>query len=144
MAAVHPFKHRVSDLLALAGVRLDGDRDWDLRVHDERLYARLLADGSLGLGEGYMDGWWGTRSLDGLLTRLLQAELDQRVHGWHWLLDGVRARLTNLQTRWRSRAVGERHYDLGNDLYRAMLGSRLVYSCGYWAQAEDLDAAQEA
>ncbi|MBO7942481.1 class I SAM-dependent methyltransferase, partial [Streptomyces sp. S9] len=49
----------------------------------------------------------------------------------------------------RSFTVGERHYDLGNDLYRAMLGQRLVYSCGYWrdrngAALRDLDAAQEA
>ena len=144
MAAVHPFKHRVSGLLALADVRMDGERDWDLEVHDERLYARLLAEGSLGLGEGYMDGGWDTRNLDGLLTRLLQAQLDQRVHGWHWMPDGIRAHVTNLQTRWRSREVGERHYDLGNDLYRAMLGKRMVYSCGYWAHADDLDAAQEA
>lgn len=144
MAAVHPFKHRVSGLLALADVRMDGEREWDLEVHDERLYARLLAEGSLGLGEGYMDGGWDTRSLDGLLTRLLQAQLDQRVHGWHWVLDGLRAHLSNLQTRWRSREVGERHYDLGNDLYRAMLGRRMVYSCGYWANADELDAAQEA
>ncbi|WP_425480032.1 cyclopropane fatty acyl phospholipid synthase [Aerolutibacter ruishenii] len=137
-------KHRVAELLALADVRLDGTRDWDLQVHDERLYTRALADGSLGLGEGYMDGWWDTRSLDGLLTRLLQSHLDDRVHGWHWVLDGLHAHLTNLQTRWRSREVGKRHYDLGNDLYRAMLGQRLVYSCGYWANADHLDAAQEA
>jgi cyclopropane-fatty-acyl-phospholipid synthase len=25
-----------------------------------------------------------------------------------------------------------------------MLGQRLVYSCGYWRNADDLDAAQEA
>lgn len=50
----------------------------------------------------------------------------------------------NLQNRRRSRAVGERHYDLGNDLYAAMLGERLVYSCGYWRQADDLDQAQLA
>ena len=144
MAEVHPFRRRVVGLLASADVELGGPRDWDLQVHDDRLYARVLADGSLGLGEAYMDGWWDARSLDGLLTRLLQARLDQRVHGWHWVLDGVRAHITNLQTRWRSREVGERHYDLGNDLYRAMLGKRLVYSCGYWPQAADLDAAQEA
>ena len=65
------------------------------------------------------------------------------------VLDGLRARLTNLQSRRRSFEVGERHYNLGNDLYSAMLGRRLVYSCGYWrgrngAPLEDLDAAQEA
>ena len=39
------------------------------------------------------------------------------------------------RSRSRSFEVGERHYDLGNDLYRAMLGKRMVYSCGYWREA---------
>src|SRR5690606_31617773 len=112
-------------------------------------YARVLGQGSLGLGESYMDEWWDAESLDGFLFHLLAARLDQRVHGGGEIWDALRARLLNLQTRDRSREVGERHYDLGNDLYAAMLGKRLVYSCGYWTQTDgrvldDLDAAQEA
>lgn len=146
---LHPFRHRVQQLLAEAGVRVGGSpepglRDCDLQVHDNRLYARLLAQGSLGLGESYMDGWWDARSLDGLLFRLLDARTDQRVPGIAAWLDRLRAGLMNLQTRHRAFKVGERHYDLGNDLYRAMLGQRLVYSCGYWRQARTLDQAQEA
>ena len=146
---LHPFRHRVRHLLAEAGVQVGGGRDrdlgdCDLQVHDHRLYARLLAHGSLGLGESYMDGWWDTRSLDGLLFRLLQARSDQRVPGIAAWADRLRAGLINLQTRHRAFTVGERHYDLGNDLYRAMLGQRMVYSCGYWPQAGTLDQAQEA
>ncbi|GAB3092208.1 cyclopropane fatty acyl phospholipid synthase [Lysobacter terrae] len=141
---IHPLRHRLERLLALADVRIDGDRDWDLQMHDPRVPARLLAQGSLGLGESYMDGGWDTRSLDGLLFRLLDAHIDERVHGIAAVLDGLRAQLFNLQTRGRSFIVGERHYDLGNDLYAAMLGSRLVYSCGYWREARTLDEAQEA
>lgn len=145
----HPFRHRVQGLLAEAGVRAGGScdtglRDCDLRVHDDRLYARLLAQGSLGLGESYMEGWWDTKSLDGLLFRLLDARTDQRVQGVAAWLDRLRASLLNLQTRHRAHIVGERHYDLGNELYRAMLGQRLVYSCGYWPRAATLDQAQEA
>jgi cyclopropane-fatty-acyl-phospholipid synthase len=141
---IHPFRHRLERLLAPADVRLDGSRDWDLQLHDARLPARLLTQGSLGLGESYMDGWWDARSLDGLLYRLLDARIDQRVPGIATFLDGLRARAFNLQSRSRSFTVGERHYDLGNDLYAAMLGKRLVYSCGYWRQARTLDQAQEA
>ncbi|MDI9240232.1 cyclopropane fatty acyl phospholipid synthase [Lysobacter sp. LF1] len=142
-------RNRVEKLLSLADVRLDGSRPWDLRVDDERFHARVLAKGSLGLGESYMEGWWNTASLDGLLTHLLIAGLDEKVRGWGVALDAVRARLTNLQSRRRSFQVGERHYDLGNDLYQAMLGRRMVYSCAYWrdrdgAPLHDLDAAQEA
>jgi len=138
------FRHRLEMLLAEADVRIDGGRPWDIRVHDPHLAERLLAQGSLGLGESYMEGGWEADSLDGFLLRLIQADLDQRVHGPGELWDALRARILNPQTRRRSRAVGERHYDLGNDLYRAMLGQRLVYSCGYWREAEHLDQAQEA
>ena len=137
-------RRRVESLLALAGVSVDGTAPSDLRVHDPRLYSRVLAHGSLGLGEAYMDGWWDTDDLDGFLFKVVGARLDERVGGVEdaWLF--VKARLLNLQRGRRAYVVGERHYDLGNDLFEAMLGKRLVYSCGYWQDAADLDAAQEA
>lgn len=137
-------QRRVNALLEGAGIRVGGDRPWDIQVHDRRWYRRVLAQGSLGLGESWMDGWWTTGSLDGVLYRLLMARLDKQVQGLGALLDALSARLVNLQTPRRSRQVGERHYDLGNDLYAAMLGARLVYSCGYWREARDLDTAQLA
>ena len=144
-----PLRRRVQSLLAQADVRLDGPRPWDLQVRRPRFFTRVLAQGSLGLGEGYMDGDWDSADLDGLLTRLLDARLDRRIGGIAATLDGARARLQNLQTRARSREVGRRHYDLGEDLYAAMLGPEMIYSCGYWrgadgAVAPDLASAQRA
>ncbi|HLT44939.1 MAG TPA: cyclopropane fatty acyl phospholipid synthase [Luteimonas sp.] len=138
------FRDRLRALLAAADVVLDGDRPWDLQLRDPEVPARLLAGGALALGETYMDGGWDAASLDGFLQRLLAADLDRRVIRWADLRIAALARLVNLQRERRSREVGERHYDLGNDLYAAMLGRRLVYSCGYWREAADLDAAQEA
>ncbi|RZA26680.1 MAG: cyclopropane fatty acyl phospholipid synthase [Lysobacteraceae bacterium] len=143
------FQLRVNQLLAEADVVVGGSRPWDLQVHDPHFHARVLGQGSLGLGESYMEGWWDAPSVDEFLSHLLLARLDRRVPGPGQLWDALRARVINLQSRRRSREVGERHYDLGNDLYAAMLGRRLVYSCGYWTQADgsvvrDLDAAQEA
>jgi cyclopropane-fatty-acyl-phospholipid synthase len=135
---------RVAAMLGDAGVHVGGARPWDIQVHDARLYRRVLAQGSLGLGDAYIDGWWDADSLDGFLVRLLEARVDERVRGLGAMLDGLRARLLNLQAVRRAFEVGERHYDLGNDLYAAMLGRRMVYSCGYWAHATDLDAAQDA
>lgn len=131
-------------LLAQASVQVGGPRATDLQVHDGRLYHRLVAHGSLGLGESYMDGWWDVADLDGFLFRLLDALLDEQVHGiddaWLWF----KSSLLNLQRGQRAFTVGQRHYDLGNDLFEAMLGSRLVYSCGYWKEARTLDDAQAA
>lgn len=138
------FRSRLQQLLADADIRIDGARPWDLQVHDAGFAARVLSGGSLALGESYMDGSWDAASLDGFLHRLLKAGVDRRVHGFADLRLAVLARLFNLQRGHRAYDVGERHYDLGNDLYAAMLGRRLVYSCGYWREAGDLDAAQEA
>ncbi len=141
---VHPLKHRVAELMAEAGLQPDGPGECDPRIHDPRFYGRVVRQGSLGLGESYMDGWWDVGSLDGMLYRLLRHGIDRRVHGLASWLDGVRALALNLQSRTRARKVGEQHYDIGNDLFEAMLGQRLVYSCGYWRNARNLDEAQEA
>jgi len=50
----------------------------------------------------------------------------------------------NLQSKSRSYEVGKKHYDIGNDVYKKMLDKRMVYSCGYWEKAKNLDQAQEA
>ncbi|HEY4560097.1 MAG TPA: cyclopropane fatty acyl phospholipid synthase [Lysobacter sp.] len=137
-------RRRVAELLASAGVHLDGTAPTDLRVRNPRFFAEVLSRGSLGLGETYMDGAWDTDDLDGLLTRMMRARLHERVHGLDAWWTVARATLLNMQSRRRARRVGRVHYDLGNDLFRAMLGERMVYSCAYWARAATLDEAQEA
>jgi cyclopropane-fatty-acyl-phospholipid synthase len=137
-------KVRAATLLEHAGILLDGSRPTDMRVHDERLYARVFSHGSLGLGESYMDGWWDSEDLPGLFTRVLGAQLDTELKSLDTLLAHLKARFVNLQRGDHAFDIGRVHYDLGNDLFQAMLGKRLVYSCGYWAQANNLDDAQEA
>lgn len=137
-------KQRATALLELAGIYIDGDSPTDLRVHDERLYSRVFAHGSLGFGEAYMDGWWDTDDLPGLFTRLLNSRLDQELKSLDTLITHLKARFINLQRGNNAYEIGRAHYDLGNDLFEAMLGKRLVYSCGYWASAENLDDAQVA
>jgi len=137
-------REQAQRLLDHADVRIDGDRPFDIRVHDERLFARVFAQGSLGLGEGYMDGWWDTDDIPELFRRILRARLDQQIRPLRELGAVLRAKFLNLQTPRRSYRVGEHHYDIGNPLYERMLGSRLVYSCGYWREADNVDDAQVA
>ncbi len=132
------------EALARAGVTVGGDAPWDLQVHDERLWTRILRDGSLGFGDAYVDGWWDAPAVDQLLDRVFRARLDREVTGnLVFLAHTVRARLFNPQA-FRPFEIAERHYDIGNDLYEAMLDRRMVYTCGYWKGARELDAAQEA
>ena len=135
----------IRDLLNLVGIEVNGKNPWDLQVHDQRFYDRVLRGSSLGLGESYVEGWWESDSIDEFVSRALKADLDKKVKGdWKIALFVLRSRLINLQAPSRAFEVGEHHYDLGNDLYCAMLDRRLNYTCGYWKNAATLDEAQEA
>jgi cyclopropane-fatty-acyl-phospholipid synthase len=140
-----PAKAIVQNLLNHADIEINGPRPWDMQVHDERLYGRILKDASLGLGEAYMAGWWDSPELDEFFTRLIAADLEEKVGGyWKLLLWKAGQMLLNRQTKKAAPEVGERHYDLGNDLFSVMLDRRQVYTCGYWPKACNLDEAQEA
>lgn len=137
-------RRRVEALLADTDVRINGDRSWDIRVHDERLFSRVLAQGTLGLGEAYMEGWWDCEQIDEMIHKVLRARIDRKVRSRAVVKDALLARLSNRQTKRRAKQVGRRHYDIGNELYTRMLDKRMLYSCGYWKNAADLDEAQEA
>ncbi len=135
----------VRDLFAMAGIEVNGSNPWDIQVHDPHFYSRALRDGALGLGESYMDGWWDCEALDQFFDKVLRARLDHYVKGsWKIKLHILRSKLFNLQSPRRAFEVGEKHYDVGNDLYTRMLDKRLNYTCAYWKNAKTLDAAQEA
>lgn len=138
-------KQFIENLLGEAGVKIGGTNDWDIQVSDDSFYDRVFREGSLALGETYMDGLWDCKALDQFFYKILSAHLDQKVKfSWAGLSLFLRTFLFNLQTKTSSFKVGEQHYNIGNDLYKAMLDKRLVYTCGYWKDANNLDEAQEA
>lgn len=136
---------RIQAIFDKAGVAIGGDNPWDLEIRDERLWRRLATQGSMGFGESYMDGWWECPAIDELVHRLLRANERVSREGWQRRLWGTFvSQVWNLQKLSRAFQIGERHYDIGNELYRRMLGEDRVYSCAYWqAGAESLEQAQE-
>jgi cyclopropane-fatty-acyl-phospholipid synthase len=135
----------IQGLLDLAEIKINGKNPWDMQVHDKRIFDRILQHSSLGLGEGYIDGWWDCEQLDEFIHRVLLARLDEKVQqNLRLVFEVLRASLFNRQSSSRAYEVGEKHYDLGNDLYRAMLDKRLNYTCAYWKDSKTLDDAQEA
>ena len=137
-------KQVMEHLLQGTGIVLNGSHPWDIQVHNEHLYPRVISQGSLGFGEAYMDGWWDCERLDELVARLLKEDVRKKLKAnLPVIIDALAVRLTNRQNKRRAFAIGEAHYDVGNDLYKAMLDKRLVYTCGYWKQAANLDEAQE-
>ena len=138
-------KHRAETLLAPADIRIDGDRPWDISVYRNEFYPRVFREGSLGLGESYMDGWWDCEALDQFFEHLFRIPWNYKVlPAWSAVRLYLHSLLLNPQTKSRSFQVGEDHYDRGNELFEAMLDKRMVYTCACWDSAADLDSAQEA
>lgn len=132
----------VRALLERADIQIGGSRPQDIQVHSPAFYTRVLRDGRLGVGESYMDGEWDAVALDCFIARLLEARINEAVADWRTILYVAAARASNLQNMTRVFRSVEHHYDIGNDLYRAMLGETLSYTCAYWPGANDLDEAQ--
>ena len=144
------FEEIGKEILKLADIEVDGDRDWDIKVNDKRFYKRVLSEGSIGLGESYMDGWWDCKALDQFFDKLLGSKLDEKVKNklsfstkTKIALKFLTARLMNTQSVSKSKRVAEQHYNLGNDFYQNMLDPEYMqYTCGYWKDAKNLQQAQ--
>lgn len=135
----------IKDLFAQVDIQLNGQRPWDIQVHDEAFYNRLMRDGSLGFGESYVEGMWDCEALDQCVNKILNGNLYEKAsHSWPVIWGGIKARLLNLQDKSRSMEVINQHYQIGNELYQKMLDPTLAYSCGYWKEASNLEDAQKA
>ena len=141
-----PIPASLQAIVSAADVRFNGDRPWDLQVHNSALYPALLRDGSMALGNGYVRGDWDCEQLDELICRLLRAHANRPLTLPAQLTElsrVLRDLLINPQTLRRSFAVGRRHYDIDPRVYAAMLDPQMTYSCGYWRGATDLATAQD-
>lgn len=139
-------KQILQSVLEPADIQLGGSRPWDVRVNNEELYREIFSRGTMGIGEGYMAGWWDCDKLDELFYRAITAHLADRFSSSN--LPGMALKvwqtLFNLQNRRHSFEVAEKHYNFDNRLFEQMLGPSMAYSCGYWRNATNLDEAQFA
>jgi cyclopropane-fatty-acyl-phospholipid synthase len=138
----HKSKKTFQNILSHTDIRIDGDNPWDIKIHNDQFYRRVLAQGSLGLGESYMDNWWDCERLDEFICRALKADLKSKVSQKNLIWDIIKAKIMNLQNQKRSFKTGGQHYNIGNKLFANMLDKKMVYSCGYWKNANNLDDAQ--
>lgn len=139
-------KQLIEEVLALADIKINGNRPSDIRVYDDRFYERVIKEGSLGFGESYMEGWWDAPALDECLYKILKANLASKVKPtWGMMWTYVKSKFFNMQAKGdRSEKVIQEHYELGDDLYEFMLGDTLAYTCAYWKGCSSLNEAQTA
>ena len=118
-----------------------------IEVLDPGFYRAAAAQGSVGVGEAYMDGLWRCDDLVALVRLLVinRDRLDDMETGLArfggWLLRGWHALRRN--TRAGSRRNIAAHYDLGNDLFELFLDKSMMYSSAIFAdESESLETAQ--
>lgn len=135
----------VHEFLSQAGITINGSKPWDIQVNSVNFYRRLARGGDVGAGESYMVGEWDCPAIDETMARIFRAGLTKKIKpnrlalGWLFALT-----LAVYSRQSRVDVVAKVHYDLGNDLFSAMLDKRMVYTSGYWPQAKNLDEAQIA
>jgi cyclopropane-fatty-acyl-phospholipid synthase len=119
-----------------------------LEVRNPDLFARLVREGDLGFCEAYLDGWWSTPDLQGLmdLIHLGNGDLQEAFPAMRLvrLFERLRHWLRS-NTRSGARRNIAYHYDLGNDFYRLWLDETMTYSSAIFKTGqESLEAAQRA
>lgn len=137
-------KVTIERLLSETGITIDGQEPCDIRIKNPKFYRRVVRDGSIGLGESYVEGWWECDALDEFFCKLFSKQIEKGFLGnFNLKLLLLKAKLFNLQTKSKSQSAIASHYDIGNDLYGRMLDPLMMYSCGFWKNAVTLAEAQE-
>jgi cyclopropane-fatty-acyl-phospholipid synthase len=116
-------------------------------IVDDRAWSALVGEGSIGLGRGYIEGWW--HSEDPMTVVRIAA---RNLSG----LDEVRNRLNRLTGRVGDRARRARprssrrqnreeigaHYDLGNRFFELFLDDTMTYSSAVFDQTDQPGVAE--
>jgi cyclopropane-fatty-acyl-phospholipid synthase len=144
-------QRRVFDAFSAAGIRINplDPHPWDILVKDENQFVRRIAsplnNGLTALGDMYVEGIWDCEAVSECFYRAFKARLNCRLI---WNLPNVvqylRSRLLNQQTRSKAAHDVASHYDLG-PAFEIMLDSTMAYTCAYWKEGvSNLEEAQLA
>ncbi|OGT38220.1 MAG: cyclopropane-fatty-acyl-phospholipid synthase [Gammaproteobacteria bacterium RIFCSPHIGHO2_12_FULL_38_14] len=139
--------NQITDYLESAGITINGSHPWDIQVHREELYGRVMQEGPLGLGEAYMEKWWDCERLDQFFYLLLKASLDKKIKTnvpFSFYTRYLLSYIINFQSKQRAKEVAIKHYNLGNNLFENMLDPYMIYSCAYFKNTDKLAEAQVA
>ena len=140
-----PSRQIVTKLLNQAGITVNGSREHDMQIHDEKCFDMILNSWSLGMGESYMQGMWTSKKLDTFISKLFSSSIDRKFFTKlkpTLIAHSLKYKFLNLQNIRRAFEVGQKHYDLGNNFFKNMLDPNMQYSCGYWEKANNLKDAQ--
>jgi cyclopropane-fatty-acyl-phospholipid synthase len=111
-----------------------------VRLSTPAVWTDIASKGSRGLGESFVDGWWTTDDLVGLLQLLVRNldGFDRLRNRWTKISSPVADTWRRLRpaSRLRDRREIAAHYDLGNDFFELFLDPTMAYSCGLFESPE--------
>lgn len=111
-----------------------------IEVADPRFYSSIVAGGSIGAAEAYMQGYWACDDLTEVVRILVRNRdvLDNMESGAARLTTPIRKLLNwmNRNTRAGSRRNIAAHYDLGNDFFRLWLDETMMYSSAIFERSD--------
>lgn len=137
------YKSSIDELLSLADIKINGGRPWDIYVHNDLFYERVIKGQSIGLGESYIEGWWDCNQLDSFFDRIFFHKIDRKLKvNWPNFFRLFVDSLFKLEENFKIKKLFEKTYILGNDFYNYMLGETMSHTCAYWKEANTLDEAQ--
>jgi cyclopropane-fatty-acyl-phospholipid synthase len=116
-----------------------------LKIKDESLMYNLIKNGSIGLGESYMQDFFTTNNLSDLIE--LSAKNIRIIYKFSGIFDlsfinFIKNKFIK-NTKLRSRENIAKHYDLGNDFFSLWLDKTLTYSSAIFEEPnQELFAAQ--
>ncbi len=136
-------------LVAADGTPTPDAIDVTVRLRTPAVWRDVATKASRGLGESYLDGWWTTDDLVGLVRLLIRNldGFDDIRNRWSRTTAPVADVARRLRPPSRSRDKREiaAHYDLGNDFFELFLDPTMAYSCGLFDGPDvSLEDAQRA
>ncbi len=111
----------------------------EIEIRDDRAWSSLIAEGSIGLGRGYIEGWWHAEDPVSVVRIIIDniAPLDEyrnRLHGaTGWFADPIRSVLPRRNKSHNKEDIAS-HYDVGNDFFSIFLDETLTYSAGMFTE----------
>ncbi len=128
---------------AEAGVEINGSGPADIQVHDKRFFRRVMAHGTLGFGESYMEGWWDCEDMEEMFFRAIRHHLEDKLRPHvSTIVEIALAGVINFHSKNHRPIAEANHYDLEDDFFKSMLDPSMQYSCAYFQETDDLEVAQ--
>lgn len=135
-------KSIVDGLFRYAGLKINGPDASDPQIRNPKFYRRLLLQGSIGLGDMYMEEWYTVERVDLMIEKIVRSGLSDLVPQFDDMTLKIKSRLFDRQGKEQAQQNVSDHYDFDPRFFIDVLGTTNSYTCGRFVGTDNLDEAQ--